>query len=230
MSLVALRTSRSGPRRARAAPRGRAPPRDLTAFLPTTREEMTRARLGRARRPHRHRRRLRRPPRVRARPHRPLPRGARATASASSRSRAGPRPTTSRAWGGRASSSASARATSTRCSTSSPRRRRCASEDQYSPGGRTEHAPEPRDASSTRTSAGRRSPGCPSCSAASRRRSGASPTTTTGATQVRRSILLDARPTCSSSAWASAPRGRSRGGSTPASASSSSPTSAGRRT
>ena len=35
------------------------------------------------------------------------------------------------------------------------------SEDQYSPGGRTEHAPEPRDASSTRTSAGRRFPGCP---------------------------------------------------------------------
>ncbi len=54
-------------------------------------------------------------------------------------------------------------------------------------------APEPRHASSTRTSAGRRSPGCPSCSAASRRRCGASRTTTTGATQVRRSILLDAK-------------------------------------
>ena len=54
-------------------------------------------------------------------------------------------------------------------------------------------APEPRDASSTRTSAGRRSPACRSCSAGSRRRSGASRTTTTGRTQVRRSILLDAK-------------------------------------
>ena len=80
-----------------------------------------------------------------------------------------------------------------------------------------QHAAQPRDASSTRTSAGRPSRGCPSSSAASRRRCGASRTTTTGATRSAARSCSTARPTCSSSAWASAPRGRSRGASTRAS-------------
>ncbi len=84
------------------------------------------------------------------------------------------------------------------------------SEDQYSPGGRTEPAPEPRDASSTRTCAARRFPGCRSCSAASRRRSGASPTTTTGPTRCAARCCSTPRRICSCSAWASARRGRSR--------------------
>ena len=66
-------------------------------------------------------------------------------------------------------------------------------EDQYSPGGRTRHAARPRDHRLLATARARRSRACRSCSAASRRRCGASRTTTTGRDTVRRSILLDAK-------------------------------------
>ena len=135
MSLVALRNPR----------RDSNPGPDRNAFLPTTREEME-ARgwdeldvlivTGDAYVDH---------PAFGPILIAPLPRGARLPRRRR-RAAALATPGGHRAHGrARGSSWASARATSTRCSTSSPRRRRCAAEDQYSPGGRTEHAAEPRD-------------------------------------------------------------------------------------
>ncbi len=90
-----------------------------------------------------------------------------------------------------------------------------------------QHAARTGRRSCTRTCAARPSLGCPSSSGASRRRSGGSPTTTTGATRSAARSCSTARRTCSSSAWASSPRGRSRGASAPASRSRRSPTCAG---
>ena len=194
-----------------------APSRDLGAFLPTTREEMS-ARgwdeldvlivTGDAYVDH---------PAFGPVLIAPLPRGPRLPRRASSRSRAGRAPTTSRAWARRACSSASARATSTRCSTSSPRRRRCAARTSTRPAA----APTLRPNRASIVYANLCRQAFPGAARRPRRHRGV-------AAAHRALRLLDRlrsaarscstpRPTCSSSAWASAPRGRSRGGSTRAS-------------
>jgi hypothetical protein len=61
---------------------------------------------------------------------------------------------------------------------------------------RDERAPPTARPSCTRTSCGRRFRVCPSCSAASRRRCGASRTTTTGATRCGARSCSTPRPTC----------------------------------
>ena len=168
--------------------------------------------MGRARRAHRHGRRVRRSPRVRP--------GARRAVSG------GPRPSRRHR---RAAAVDHARRRRPHGPAPALRRRergqpRLDAQQAHRPeegavGGPVlarwthEHAAQPRDASCTRTSAARPSPGCRSSSGASRRRCGASPTTTTGATRFVAPSCSTARPTSSSSAWGSSPRGRSRGGS-----------------
>ena len=126
---------------------------------------------------------------------RALPRGARLQGRASSRSPTGDTRRDLPALGAAAPVRRHhAPATSTRCSTSSPRRRRCAARISTRPGGRTGMRPEPRDASSTRNLL---PPGVPRRADRARRHRGvAAPHRALRllvATQVRRSILLDAK-------------------------------------
>ena len=81
--------------------------------------------------------------------------------------------------------------------------RKVRNDDAYSPGGRIGLRPD-RARWPTASGAARRTPACRSSPAASRRRCAGSRTTTTGATRSAARSCSTARPTCSSSAWASA--------------------------
>ena len=150
-SLVPLRTS------SRGTPRLRHP----DGFPPDDPGGDGRARLGRARRAHRHRRRLRRPPRVRPLPHRALPRGARLQGRRHRAARAGGRPRTSRAWARPRLFVGVSAGNLDSMLNKLTAQKKVRGEDQYSPGGRTERAPEPRHASSTANLCRQAFPGLP---------------------------------------------------------------------
>ena len=85
-------------------------------------------------------------------------------------------------------------------------------EDDYSEGGAAGPAPEPRGGGLRPAGASARSPGCRSCSAASRPACGGWRTTTTGRTSCGRPSSSTPRRTCSCTAWARARFARSPAG------------------
>ena len=106
---------------------------------------------------------------------------------------------------------ASARGTWTRSSTTTPPTRRSATTTPTRPAAGSACGPTARRCR-TASGAARRSPACRSSPAASRRRCGGWPTTTTGATRSSGRSCSTARPTWSSTAWASRPSSRSPSG------------------